>query len=69
MNKKKEDSIILSVHVCNVPYAEEVMSGAASNYKGYLINIPKNLIPNDLLQIIDKNNHYSYISQIALVKD
>lgn len=64
-----EDSIILSVHVCNIPYAEEVMSGATSNHKAYLINIPKKLIPIDLLQIIYKNDKYSYISQIALVKD
>ncbi len=66
---KKEDSIILSVHVCNIPYAEEVMSGASSSHKAYLINIPKRLIPIDLLQIINTNDCYNYISQIALVKN
>lgn len=66
---KSEDNVILSFHVCNIPWAEEVMAGANAKYDAYFVSVPKNLIPKKLLEVITTDSHYKYISQVALLKD
>jgi len=66
---KSEDNVILSFHVCNIPWPEEVMAGASAKHDAYFVSVPKNLIPKKLLEVITTDSHYNYISQVALLKD
>lgn len=66
---KSEDNVTLSFHVCNVPWAEEVMAGANAKYEAYFVSVPKSLIPDKLLEVITKDSDHKYISQVALLKD
>lgn len=66
---KSEDNVILSFHVCNIPWSEEVLAGANAKYDAYFVSVPKNLIPKKLLEVITTDSHYKYISQVALLKD
>lgn len=66
---KSEDNVMLSFHVCNVPCPEEVMAGANAEYEAFFVSVPKNLLPQRLLEVITKNSKISYISQVALLKD
>lgn len=67
MNSK--ENITLSIHVCNTPCPEEVMVGASAKYEVHFVSIPKQLVPKQVLEIIDKMDNTRYISQIALLKD
>jgi len=66
---KSEDNVTLSFHVCNIPCPEEVMAGANAKYEAYFVSVPKNLIPDKLLEVITKDSNHKYISQVALLKD
>lgn len=66
--KKPENNVTLSFHVCNIPCAEEVMAGANAKYEAYFVSVPKNLLPNELLEVITKDSDHKYISQVALLK-
>ena len=66
--EKSENNVTLSFHVCNVPWAEEVMAGTNAKYEAYFVSVPKNLIPEKLLEVITKDSDHKYISQVALLK-
>lgn len=67
--EKSENNVTLSFHVCNIPCPEEVMAGANAKYEAYFVSVPKNLIPDKLLEVITKDSNHKYISQVALLKD
>lgn len=67
----KNKKIILSFNVCAIPYAEEVMTGAQAHYDTYLINVPIELFPKDLIEVIkgtykDGKFNKKYINNISV---
>lgn len=67
----KNKKIILSFNVCAIPYAEEVMAGAQAHYDTYLINVPIELFPKDLIEVIEgtyKDGKFNkkYINNISV---
>lgn len=67
----KNKKIILSFNVCAIPYAEEVMTGAQAHYDTYLINVPIELFPKDLIEVIEgtyKDGKFNkkYINNISV---
>ena len=42
----------LSFHVCNVPCPEEFYMGVNSDYEAYIVEIPDELFPKELLDIM-----------------
>lgn len=62
---KEEPSIKISVRTQNIPCAEEVMAGANPTYDGYLIDIPIENIPKEVIDAIDKHS----IVSITFIKE
>lgn len=67
----KNKKIILSFNVCAIPYAEEVMTSAQAHYDTYLINVPIELFPKDLIEVIEgtyKDGKFNkkYINNISV---
>ena len=42
----------LSFHVCNIPCPEEFYMGVNSNYEAYIVDVPDELFPKELLDVI-----------------
>lgn len=49
------ETINISIHIAEVPCAEEYYMGCVNQYRAYNISIPKELIPKEVLEAIDKN--------------
>ena len=63
------DIINISIHIAEVPCPEEYYMGCINQYKAYNISIPKELIPKEVLEAIDKNVQNKRIHSIAIVDD
>ncbi len=42
----------LSFHICNIPCVEEFYMGVNSAYEAYIVDIPDELFPNELLNTL-----------------
>ena len=58
--------IDISIHIAEVPCPEEYYMGCINQYKAYNISIPKELIPKEVLEAIDKNVQNKRIQSIAI---
>ena len=63
------ETINISIHVAEVPCPEEYYMGCVNQYKVYTISIPKEVIPKEVLEAIDKNVQNKYIHSIAIIDD
>ena len=63
------ETIDISIHVAEVPCPEEYYMGCINEYRAYNISIPKELIPKEVLEAIDKNVQNKRIHSIAIVDD
>lgn len=64
-----KDTVDISIHIAEVPCPEEYYMGCNNQYKAYNISIPKNIIPKEVLEAIDKNVQNKRIHSIAIVDD
>lgn len=46
-----------SFHVCNVPCAEEYCMGVSADYEAYEVDIPDELFPKELLDVLYKRGN------------
>ena len=60
------DIINISIHIAEVPCAEEYYMGCVNQYRAYNISIPKELIPKEVLEVINKNVQNKRIQSIAI---
>lgn len=60
------ETIDISIHVAEVPCPEEYYMGCSNQYKAYNISIPKELIPKEVLEAIDRNIQNKRIQSIAI---
>ena len=60
------ETINISIHIAEVPCAEEYYIGCVNQYRAYNISIPKELIPKEVLEAIDKNVQNKRIQSIAI---
>lgn len=60
------ETINISIHIAEVPCAEEYYMGCVNQYRAYNISIPKELIPKEVLEAIDKNVQNKRIQSIAI---
>lgn len=60
------ETINISIHVADVPCPEEYYMGCINQYRAYNISIPKELIPKEVLEAIDKNVQNKRIQSIAI---
>lgn len=42
----------LSFHICNTPCAEEYYMGVNATYEAYIVDVPDELFPAELLRIL-----------------
>ena len=63
------DTVDISIHIADVPYPEEYYMGCINQYKAYNISIPKDIIPKEVLEAIDKNVQNKRIHSIAIFDD
>ena len=42
----------LSFHICNTPCAEEYYMGVNATYKAYIVDVPDELFPAELLRVL-----------------
>lgn len=42
----------LSFHICNTPCPEEYYMGVNADYEAYIVDIPDELFPNELLKVL-----------------
>lgn len=62
-------TINISIHIAEVPCPEEYYMGCVNQYKAYTISIPKEVIPKEVLEAIDKNVQDKRIHSIAIFDD
>ena len=60
------ETINISIHIAEVPCAEEYYMGCVNQYRAYNISIPKELILKEVLEAIDKNVQNKRIQSIAI---
>ena len=60
------ETINISIHIAEVPCAEEYYMGCVNQYRAYNISIPKELIPKEVLEVIDNNVQNKRIQSIAI---
>lgn len=60
------ETIDISIHIAEVPCAEEYYMGCVNQYKAYNISIPKDIIPKEVLEAINPKNVYKRIQSIAI---
>ena len=60
------DTVDISIHIAEVPCAEEYYMGCMNQYKAYNISIPKDIIPKEVLEAINPKNENKRIQSIAL---
>ena len=60
------ETINISIHIAEVPCAEEYYMGCVNQYRAYNISIPKELIPKEVLEVINKNVQNKRIQSIAI---
>lgn len=63
------ETIDISIHIAEVPCPEEYYMGCVNQYRAYNISIPKEVIPKEVLEAIDKNVQNKYIHSIAIIDD
>lgn len=63
------ETINISIHIAKVPCAEEYYMGCVNQYRAYNISIPKELIPKEVLEAMDKNVQNKRIQSIAIFND
>ena len=64
-----KDTVDISIRIAEVPCPEEYYMGCVNQYKAYNISIPKDIIPKEVLEAIDKNVQNKRIHSIAIVDD
>ena len=60
------ETINISIHIAEVPCPEEYYMGCINQYRAYNISIPKESIPKEVLEVIDKNIQNKRIQSIAI---
>lgn len=60
------ETINISIHIAEVPCAEEYYMGCVNQYRAYNISILKELIPKEVLEAIDNNVQNKRIQSIAI---
>ena len=60
------ETINISIHIAEVPCPEEYYMSCINQYRAYNISIPKELIPKEVLEAIDKNIQNKRIQSIAI---
>ena len=60
------DTVNISIHIADVPCPEEYYMGCMNQYKAYNISIPKNIIPKEVLEVINNKNTNKRIQSIAI---
>ena len=58
----------LCISICNVPCPEEYYMGVNSSYECKIIDIPDDIIPQNIKSIINNSDKSKRITQIAIVK-
>ena len=52
----------LSFHVCRLPAYEEIMSGVNADYEAFFVDVPDELFPERLLNVLkDKSQFPSHV--------
>ena len=41
-----------SFSICTIPWEEEYHNGVSSNYKAYVVDVPDELFPEELLEVL-----------------
>ena len=47
----------LSFHICNTPCPEEYYMGVNAAYEAYIVDIPDELFPKELLNVLKDQGH------------
>lgn len=63
------ETIYISIHIAEVPCPEEYYMGCVNQYRAYNISIPKELVPKEVLEAIDRNVQNKRIQNIAIFND
>lgn len=64
-----DKEIKISFHIARIPCPEEYFSGVSAAYEAYDVAIPIELIPKQLLEVIQSNGDNKRITSIAIHKE
>lgn len=65
---KIDGKITISLHVAVIPRQEEFYMGVDASHEAYTIDIPKSMIPSDLLAVINGECKNKVVTNIAIMK-
>lgn len=65
---KAEDNVTISLHVAVIPRQEEFYMGVDASHEAYTIDIPKSMIPSDLVAVINRECKNKVVTNIAIMK-
>lgn len=58
----------LSVHVATIPCMEEIMAGVNAHYDAYIMKVPSQFIPREVIDVLEGKNNSKSITFIAFFK-
>lgn len=64
-----KNEVKISFHVARIPCPEEFYIGVSAAYEAYDVAIPIELIPKQLLEVIQSNGDNKRITSIAIHKE
>lgn len=65
---KSDDRVTISLHVAVIPGQEEFYMGVDASHEAYTIDIPKSMIPPNLLAVINGECKNKVVTNIAIMK-
>lgn len=65
---KIDGKVTISLHVAVIPQQEEFYMGVDASHEAYTIDIPKSMIPSDLLAVINGECKNKVVTNIAIMK-
>lgn len=66
--KKAEGNVTISLHVAVIPCQEKFYMGVDASHEAYTIDIPKSMIPPNLLAVINGECKNKVVTNIAIMK-
>lgn len=65
---KTDDCVTISLHVAVIPCQEEFYMGVDASHEAYMIDIPKSMVPSNLLAVINGECKNKLVTNIAIMK-